>query len=231
MRSTRDRLVYHVRELERLEEQKVEAGKELQHGFRIAKAAGFDPGTLRVILRLRKMTPEQRSERRALEAIYLAALGMLEGDALPEEARRRLDGGGGAPAPPSAPPSPAPPADPGNGKAQDSLPPEPSAPTSSAKDPDQARQEGRDAAAAGKRVYDNPYPAGDPCRASWDEGWCEQSKSHGMDPPAAYQRRSKKPPEPDPAPEGDGQGEPDEEPDDQDGDDAGGGDQAEKGGE
>ena len=27
------------------------------------------------------------------------------------------------------------------------------------KDPEEARKEGRDAAAAGKRIYDNPYPA------------------------------------------------------------------------
>ena len=63
------------------------------------------------------------------------------------------------------------------------------------KDPEEARQEGAAAAVAGKRIYDNPYPAGNPCRAAWDEGWCAQQKSHGMDPPAAYQRRSAKPPD------------------------------------
>jgi hypothetical protein len=61
------------------------------------------------------------------------------------------------------------------------------------KDPADARKEGREAAAAGKRVYYNPYPAGDPCRAAWDEGWCESRKSTGMDTPAAYARRSKPP--------------------------------------
>ncbi len=79
------------------------------------------------------------------------------------------------------------------------------------KDPEEARQEGRAAAAAGKRVYDNPYPAGDPCRAAWDEGWCEARKSHGMETPEAYKRRKPPPPDAD----GDGK--------DHDNDEAGGG--------
>lgn len=179
--------MWHVQELERLEEEKRQAAEALRDGFDAAKSAGFDPATLKVVLKLRKMTPEQRQERRALEAIYLAALGMLEGDALPDAARRRLDE------------DKRPPQAPGNGKDDQAPAAEPKAaapppqPQLPLKDPEEARQEGRDAAAAGKRIYDNPFAAGDPCRAAWDEGWCEQQKSHGMDPPAAFQRR--KPPE------------------------------------
>ena len=114
---------------------------------------------------------------------------MLDGEGLPDEARRRLDG---------QPPQPERSADPApSEKADDTAaaaPPAPPAqPALPIKTPDEARQEGMDAAAAGKRVYDNPYPAGDPCRAAWDEGWCAQSRSHGMDPPAAYARRSDPP--------------------------------------
>jgi uncharacterized protein (UPF0335 family) len=180
--SRAERLVGHVQELERRVEVKALAAESLKSGFDAAKADGFDTQTLRVVLKLRKMTPSQRRERRALEAIYMAALGMLDGDPLPDEARRRLDpdtdttGETEAPAVrslPSAPPAAQPPLE--------------------LKDPAEARAEGAAAAEAGARIYDNPYPAGDPCRAAWDEGWCARRKSHGMDLPEAYQRRTAKP--------------------------------------
>jgi|SRR6185369_3350576 len=201
--SPRERLVFHIQELERVEELKRQAAECLKESFEAAKRDGYDTATLKVVLKLRKMTPEQRRERRALEAIYLAACGMLEGDPLPDEARRRLDQRpepprdqeskesepglfeqGEAPTEPSEPEKSDQPPD----------PPPPQAPLV-LKTPQEARQEGADAATAGKRIYDNPYPAGDPCRAAWDEGWCSQNKSHGMETPAAYQRRSTKPPE------------------------------------
>ena len=61
------------------------------------------------------------------------------------------------------------------------------------KDPAEAHAEGLEAGNAGKRIFDNPYPAGDPCRAAWDEGWCESRGSHGMDTPDALKRRKDKP--------------------------------------
>jgi uncharacterized protein (UPF0335 family) len=198
LRSPREQLVYHVQELERLEEAKADAAEEFKTAMQAAKAEGFDGDTLRVVLRLRKMSASQRSERRALEAIYLAALGMLEGDPLPDEARRRLDGASQPPLPPPSEPEPAPDAP----TPDDDAPPSPVAEQPEqapliVKDPAEARQEGADAAAAGKRIYDNPYRAGDPCRAAWDEGWCGQQKSHGMETPAAFRRRSEKPPKDD----------------------------------
>jgi len=185
--------VYHVQELERLEQRKADAAKDYADGLQAAKADGFDGVTIKAILKLRKMTPEQRSERRALEAIYMAALGMLEGEGLPEEARRRLDGCGAASQPrlPDPPPDAGP--DANAAPESESKPPALEQPPLIVKDPAEARQEGADASAAGKRIYDNPYRAGDPCRAAWDEGWCSQQKSHGMETPAAYQRRSEKP--------------------------------------
>lgn len=226
--SRREQLVFYVQELERAQQIKDDATECLRESFDAAKRAGYDPATLRVVLKLRKMTPDQRRERRALETIYLAALGMLEGDPLTDEARRRLDPD---PEPPRLDEAPdpdgqaAPPADlaaapptnqpetpaPAN---QPEAPPQPALPL---KAPDEARQEGIEAAAAGKRVYDNPYRAGDPCRAAWDEGWCAQRQSHGMDIPAAYQRRSAKPPAPNPGEKRDG---PSDGPDDADRGDA-----------
>jgi uncharacterized protein (UPF0335 family) len=184
----RKRLAYHVSELERLEQRKKDAAADLADALKVAKNEGYDPTTLKVVLKLRKLTPTQRRERRALEAIYMASLEMLDGDALPEEARRRLDPDedhSPSDAPDVEPPKEFPPAPPVE------------QPPLIQKDPAEARQEGVAAAAAGKRIYDNPYPAGDPCRAAWDEGWCGQRNSHGMDVPKAYQRREPtKPPPP-----------------------------------
>lgn len=50
---------------------------------------------------------------------------------------------------------------------------------------------GRIAAREGKRVIDNPFTAGDPRRAAWDEGWCQESASDGMDIPSAWRRAAK----------------------------------------
>ncbi|WP_291981978.1 GapR family DNA-binding domain-containing protein [Luteitalea sp.] len=188
--SQNERLVQHVHELERLTSLRDDASEALRDGFERAKTQGFDVPTLKVVLKLRTLTPSQRRERRALEAIYMAALAMLDGEPLPEEARRRLDK----------------PADEDESTQQDDSPSDepqrmPSAAPRAAqqplalKDPDEARAEGGAAAEAGKRIYDNPYGAGDPCRAAWDEGWCAQRKSHGMDLPEAYQRRTTKPAE------------------------------------
>jgi uncharacterized protein (UPF0335 family) len=181
----RERLVHHVQELERLEEMKAMAAASLQSGFTDAEADGYDKSTLKAVLKLRKMTPSQRKERRALEAVYLAALGMLEGNALPDEARERLDDR------PKQTEQTERPRD--QTSSTDTPPPTPEQPPLILKDPEEAGREGEAAAAEGKRVYDNPYPAGDPCRAAWDEGWCRQQKSHGMETPAAYRRRSEKP--------------------------------------
>jgi len=90
-RSPRELLVYTVQTLERLEAEKERASDAFREGMSHARSVGYDTDTLRVVLRLRKMSPERRKERRALEAIYLAALGLLDGDPLTDEARRRLD--------------------------------------------------------------------------------------------------------------------------------------------
>lgn len=216
------RLVAHVQELERLEQRKADAAADLKDAFTAARSDGYDVATLKVVLKLRKMTPSQRQERRALEAIYMGSLGMLDGEALSEEARRRLDTP--EPPPPDEAPDttdpetaespetaePPPAATPKKKKAAlDEQPPAPRPlppPPLPLKDPAEARQEGAAAAAAGKRIYDNPYPAGDPCRAAWDEGWCAAKQSNGMETPSAYQRRSPKPAEKGDKDEKDGHG-------------------------
>ena len=63
---------------------------------------------------------------------------------------------------------------------------------------DEAREQGREAAKEGKPVTLNPFVARDPRRAAWDEGWCMEAGSDGMDIPAAWKRTKK--------PKGDGEG-------------------------
>jgi hypothetical protein len=113
------------------------------------------------------MTFAERQEHAAMLELYRAALGMLDGTPLGESARKRLTK-------PSSEPEPEP----------DVF--APSAPV----DIDAARTAGRDAAKAGVKVIENPFVSGDPRRAAWDEGWCAETGSDGMDIPDAW-RRSK----------------------------------------
>src|SRR3990167_6540555 len=89
---TRRLLVNHITTLERLEAEKAAIGVEIKETLETAKAQGFDPATLKAVIKLRKMTPEQRRRRRALELTYLAALAFLDGEPLSDEAPRRLAG-------------------------------------------------------------------------------------------------------------------------------------------
>jgi hypothetical protein len=51
---------------------------------------------------------------------------------------------------------------------------------------------GGEAAAAGKSVTANPFPARDVRRAAWDEAWCAALGSDGMDIPEAWRPTDKK---------------------------------------
>lgn len=71
-----------------------------------------------------------------------------------------------------------------------------------------ARAEGRQWAREGRSLMLNPYPAGDRRRAAFDEGWCAEMQSDGMDLPAAF-RRPPKPKKDDAAPDTTGAKKPD----------------------
>lgn len=165
-----------VERIERLEEEKQGISEDIKDVKAEAKANGFDVKTINQIVRDRRKSLHQLREEEALLDLYRAALGMLDGTPLGDAARRRLtgedpepDGGDDAP-----PPAPVP-------------------------DPvtlDEARDRGRAAAKDGKRVIDNPFVAGDPRRAAWDEGWCEASGTDGMEIPDAWRRKKSEPAEP-----------------------------------
>ncbi len=167
-------MLQFIERWERLEEERKNLAADQKDVMAEAKSTGFDVKTLREIIRLRKMTPEDRREREALLDTYKAALGMLDGTPLGSWALDRLskdddDGEGDAPQePPAAPPEPA----------------------TTVED---ARKMGKEAAEAGKPVTSNPFPARDARRAAWDEAWCQAIGSDGMDIPEAWRPKSKKP--------------------------------------
>lgn len=172
-----ERLRSFIERIERLEEEKRALAADIAEIYSEAKGNGFDPKTMREIVKLRRMDVSAREEFEALVDLYKAALGMLSGTPLGEAAIRRL----------SKKPEPE----------NEDHPPEPALPEmppsfDTGPSIDEARDEGRAAARDGRPVTSNPFTARDPRRAAWDEGWCMEAGSDGMDIPPAW-RRSKKP--------------------------------------
>lgn len=181
----------HLRSLleriERLAEERKTLADDIKEIFTEAKSAGYDVKTMRRMLRERALTDAERQEQYALDEIYRAALGMLDGTPLGDAARQRL----------MRPPEPAP----DEGDSGDSGEDEPAgdeapaagAAAPSADDLTAARDAGMAAARDGVPVTRNPYPADSRLRGAWDEGWCAAAGSDGMDIPPAFRRRSPKP--------------------------------------
>ena len=166
-----------IEQLERLEEEKKAIADDITAKFREARAMGFDPKIMRVILRLRKMTGPEREEYETLVELYKAALGMLGGRPLSPPTVKKL-----------------------SGEEQHELDLNPSseeAPdaidelTTPKETAEEAREKGREAARAGKKITENPYPANDERRAAWDEGWCQETGTDGFEIPEAWRRKPK----------------------------------------
>ena len=179
-----DELRVYIERIERLESNKAEIAQDIKDVKAEAKSRGFDVKAIEKIVKERGETEKQRRRRKETEDltdVYRAALGMLDGTPLGDSARERL--------------SKQPEAEP----AQDDAAPgeEPGArqrATLTSEDIAAAKEAGRLACREGKRVIDNPYTAGDPRRAAWDEGWCFEAGSDGMDIPSAWRRSEKKKP-------------------------------------
>ena len=87
-----ERLEVFIQRIERMEEEKAAIATDIKEIYAEAKGAGFDTKTIRQIVRLRKMDPQERQEQEALLDIYKAALGMLYDTPLGSAARRRMSG-------------------------------------------------------------------------------------------------------------------------------------------
>lgn len=67
-----------VEKIERLEDEKAQIGEHIKDAFAEAKAEGFDVKTIKTILKMRKMKPEDMNEQEELLDLYLQALGMRQ---------------------------------------------------------------------------------------------------------------------------------------------------------
>lgn len=77
----RDQLRAVVERIERLEEEKAQLAADIRDIYAEAKSNGFDPKTLKAVVRLRRRSAAERAEAEALLDTYLNALGMLPGGA------------------------------------------------------------------------------------------------------------------------------------------------------
>ena len=67
-----------IERIERLEEEKAALAADIREVYAEAKGNGFEPKTMRQIVRLRKLDSADRQEQEALLDIYKSALGMAE---------------------------------------------------------------------------------------------------------------------------------------------------------
>ena len=73
-----DRLRSFIERIERLEEERRALGEDIKEVYSEAKSAGFDLPTMRAVIRMRKLDPDDRDEKQALLDTYMNALGMPE---------------------------------------------------------------------------------------------------------------------------------------------------------
>ena len=74
--NTDDRLRLLIERIERLEEEKKGIGDDIKDVYAEAKATGYDAKIMRQIVRLRKMTPDDRREMQSILELYKNALGI-----------------------------------------------------------------------------------------------------------------------------------------------------------
>lgn len=70
------RLKAFLDRIERLEEEKKALADDIKDIYAEAKGVGFDPKTMRKLVRLRKMETEKRREEEDLLDLYKAAIGL-----------------------------------------------------------------------------------------------------------------------------------------------------------
>ena len=71
-----DELRLLIERIERLEEEKKAIADDVRDVYAEARARGYDPKTMRAVVRLRKMENHVRQEAEALLDTYKAALGL-----------------------------------------------------------------------------------------------------------------------------------------------------------
>lgn len=74
--SSDDRLRLHIEAVERLNEEILGIRDDIRDRFACMKSEGYDVKTARQIIKLRKMTPQDRAEAEAILQAYCCALGI-----------------------------------------------------------------------------------------------------------------------------------------------------------
>lgn len=72
-----DELRLLIERIERLEGEKKGVSDDIKDVYGEAKARGYDPKTMRTVIRLRKMENQARQEAEAMVETYMQALGMV----------------------------------------------------------------------------------------------------------------------------------------------------------
>lgn len=72
-----DRLRLLIERVERLEEEKKGVADDIKDVYVEAKAVGYDAKIMREIVRLRKMSADDRAEHEAILETYMIALGLI----------------------------------------------------------------------------------------------------------------------------------------------------------
>jgi uncharacterized protein (UPF0335 family) len=72
-----DELKLLIERIERLEGEKKGVSDDIKDVYGEAKARGYDPKTMRTVIRLRKMENQARQEAEAMVETYMQALGMV----------------------------------------------------------------------------------------------------------------------------------------------------------
>ena len=70
-----------VERIERLEEEKKTIAADIKEVYAEAKANGFDTKILRKVISLRTKEASEREEEQSMLDVYMAALGMIPGEA------------------------------------------------------------------------------------------------------------------------------------------------------
>ncbi len=71
-----DQLKQYIERIEKLEQNKANLAADIREVYAEAKGNGFDAKTMRNLIRIRKLDPDQRAEQQELLELYLHAIGM-----------------------------------------------------------------------------------------------------------------------------------------------------------
>jgi uncharacterized protein (UPF0335 family) len=73
---TKEQLSLFIDKLEKLEQNKADLMEDIKSVMKEASSHGFDIGTLRKILKIKKMDQDKRQEQEELLELYMGALGI-----------------------------------------------------------------------------------------------------------------------------------------------------------